>query len=324
MNEEVYESSNSIQIVVDVAYPYSDNTSKRIHRLRKEQWDIIITAIVFGLTLNLLSDFISSFYDSSVESITLLYRGVVASLAIGFTIVIMICLIIRNMRDECKTERKIQLSFFFDADTGIPYPVDRYIPAARLEIAFTNSGEKQKENLTQLVKNASKSRDIKELIPILELLTLFEITQRSVPIDGESVFFPLKDKLRLEHPLTGLQLAGYYFKVPGCFDLEYKQYEKSASIDITWKNGYHGKMSIDFVFDYSFLILSEKYLTLVPKPNQLLHIFQLISHVNIRTNFSPLRLFFRKSNIEQLINWSNQLSDRLVHTADWDHFFSTT
>ncbi len=309
-----------IQTVVDVERRHPDNTTERIHRLRKEQWNIIITAILFGLTLNLIADFISSLYDSSVEPSTLLIRGIVAGLAIALTGVLMLSLILRDMRDECKTECEIQLSFFFNRDTGIPYPVYYYFPSDRLAIEFDKAPEEQKENLAQLVKDAAASRDFANLIPFLELVTIYEITHRQVPIDGESVLIPFKDKIRLVQPPLGLYLRAYDFKVPGCFDLEYKQHEKGGKLDITWKSGYHGDMSIGFEFSQGYRFLVDKDLTLGPKPGQSLRLYELITTINLKAKFSPLRLFIKRSNTEKLIKWSNRLSNRLVDTADWSHF----
>ena len=106
--------------MVEVAIQYSDDTPIRIKKLRKEQWDIIITAILFGLTLNLVADFINSFADPSIQTMTIFYRGVVASVAFLVTIGVMVLVVIRNFREECVKEREIELVFFFNSDTGEP------------------------------------------------------------------------------------------------------------------------------------------------------------------------------------------------------------
>jgi len=45
---------------------------------------------MFGLTLNLVSDFIGSLYDNTIEFVTLSYRGMVAFAAIILTGILMI------------------------------------------------------------------------------------------------------------------------------------------------------------------------------------------------------------------------------------------
>jgi len=310
----------SNQTVVEVAYRYSDKTRERIHTLRKEQWTIIITAIMFGLTFNLVSHFIGSFYDDTIEFVTLSYRGMVAFAAIIFTGILMMFLIKGDLGDECRKESQIQMSFFFNKDSGKPYAVLNYIPAARLAIEFEKSHDKQKENLTRLVKDASATRNITNLIPLLEFLTIYEITHRQIPITGESVLSPIKDKIRLKTPPLAGHLRAYDFKIPGVFSLDYKQHANGGRIDITWRNGYHGKMSIDFEFNLGFRYLRDKDLTLTPKPGLFLQLFELIVIINLKSEFSPLKLLLKKSNTEGLITWTNHLSDRLVKTTDWNHF----
>lgn len=85
-------------------------------------------------------------------------------------------------------------------------------------------------------------------------------------------------------------------------------------------DGYHGKMSIDFEFSLGFRYRRDKDLTPTPKPGLFLHLFELLVSINMKSEFSSLRLFLKESNTEDLITWTNHLFDRLVNTADWNHF----
>jgi hypothetical protein len=306
--------------VVDLAYQYADKTSLQIRKLRKDQWDIIITAILFGLTLNLIADFISSIYDPLVPPITLLFRGIVALLATSITVGIMAYLIIRDFRLECKKEIRTQLVFFFDEETGIPYPVKYYYPADRLAIEFEKSDDKQKKTLSQLVKTAASSLDYAKLVPFLEILTIYELTYSKVPVDGESSSIPFKDRIHLKKPPIGLHFAAYNFKIPGYVDFDYQSSETGGCINLVWKNGYHGRMAIEFKYTQGGHYSLDKELTLSPRDGQRLVLYELISDIVVKTNFSPVRLFLGMGNVEKLINWSNNLTDRLVETADWNHF----
>ncbi len=292
--------------MVEVAIEYSDNTSRRITRLRKEQWNIIMTAILFGLTLNLVADFINSFVDPSVLPMTILYRGVVALVAFLVTIGVMVYLVIRDFREECEKERAIDLRFFFNSETGEPYSGTHYHPTDRLEMVFARSYQKQKEELTKLVKEASVTLDNSKLLPFQELLTIYELTHREVPFEGEFESIPFKDKVDLKQALIGNNITvyqAYDFKVPGSFDADY-DYQKSVpkgpltrgTLTIDWKNGYHGKMTIEFEYSQGFIGQHDKDLLLRPSPGHL-SVYYLVTNIVVKTEFSPVRLFFRRSNI---------------------------
>ncbi len=298
---------------------------ERIQRIRGEQWNIIITAILFGLTLNLISDFISSSYDISVDPTTWATRGGVAGLASLSTVLIMWRLAVRTLRPSCKIEREIQISYFFDRDTGLPHRVVGYPPSEKFLFEFTRSTEKQRDEFTQTIRKASESptsatSELLDLVPFLELLTISEITHRREPFDGEYEPKPLKDKIRMKKSPIGQHIQPYAFKAPGAYVLDYSQQEKGGRIDLQWKNGCSGRVSISFEFTVGFVHKQRENLKLEPITGEKLHLFELISRIHLQTNFSPTRLLFKISNVEKLINWSKQLINRLVSTADWDTF----
>jgi len=311
---------------VEVAIQYSDDTPIRIKKLRKEQWDIIITAILFGLTLNLVADFINSFADPSIQTMTIFYRGVVASVAFLVTIGVMVLVVIRNFREECVKEREIELVFFFNSDTGEPYSSSYYHPTDRLAIEFTRSDQKQKTELTKLVKDASVRLDNSKLLPFQELLTIYELTHREHSFEGQSERISFKDKVALKQSLIGEHILAYDFKVPGSFDSDY-DYQKSVpkgpltkgTLTIDWKKGYHGKMTIEFEYTQGVILQNDRDLLLRPRIG-FLKVYKLITNIVVKTEFSPMRLFFRRSNVEALIDWSNRLCNRLLDTADWKHY----
>ncbi len=159
---------------------------EHIHRVRGEQWTIIITAILFGLTLNLTSDFISSVYDVSVDSATLAVRGIVAGLASLVTIATMWWLAVRSLSPLCKVQRDIQVSYFFDTDTGYPHDVPGYPPTERVLSEFARSTEKQKEEFSQAIRKAGESTksatsELPNLVPFLELLTMLRRNELRKP-----------------------------------------------------------------------------------------------------------------------------------------------
>ncbi len=309
-----------------MAKQYSDDTSRRITRLRKEQWNIIITAILFGLTLNLVADFINSFVDPSVLPMTILYRGVVALVAFLVTIGVMVFLVIRDFREECVKEREIELTFFFNTDTGEPYSGSYYHPTDRLAMEFERANQKQKTELTKLVNEAYATLDNSKLLPFQELLTIYELTHREVPIDGESERISFMDKVALKQSPIGDYFRAYDFKVPGSFDSDYV-YQKSepkgpltkGNLTINWKNGYHGKMTIEFEYSQGFI--GQHDIDLLRRPSSgHLSVYYLVTNIVLKTEFSPVRLFFRRSNVEVLIEWSNRLYNRMLDTADWRHY----
>ncbi|MBN2228940.1 MAG: hypothetical protein JW779_05040 [Candidatus Thorarchaeota archaeon] len=312
--------------MVEVAYQYSDDTSKRIRGLRKEQWNIIITAVLFGLTLNLIADFVNSFGDPAIALVTILYRCVVAMIAVLVTIGVMTCLVIREFHEECEKEREIELDFFFNQETGEPYSETHYPPTDRLAIVFARSNQEEKEELTELVKEAAAKRDTSKLLPFHELLTIYELTHRRVPFEGESETISFMDKIELKQSPIGSKDSVYHaysFKIPGWFDSEYGKFDTTGTLPkktliINWKKGYHGKMTIEFEYTQGFIYHQDKDLLLRPISGHL-SLYRLVTNIVMKTKFSPMRLFFRKSNVEMLIEWSNNLYNRLLDTADWKH-----
>ena len=309
------------QSVVEVENQYSGEAQNQIRIIRKDQWTIIITAITFGLTLNLISDFLGSFYDNTIEPVTFWYRGLLALIAGIITIISMGYLVWREYRKHCEKESQIEMMFFFNEDSGEPYFVPNYIPVDRLAGEYAKSPDKQKELLVQLVKKVSEVQaDISPLVPLLEYLTIYEITHRQIPSNGISKLSSIKDLIRLKTPPIGRHIRAYGFKIPGEFSLDYQQCPKGGSITISWKDGYHGKVTIDFEFLKGYIHRRNRDLLLVDKPGSSLHLLRFIVQIKIKSKFSWLRLFFRRGNTEKLIMWTNRLSDRLIQTADWNQF----
>ncbi|MGY5874985.1 MAG: hypothetical protein RTU30_04500 [Candidatus Thorarchaeota archaeon] len=93
---------------------------QRIHRDRDQLGDVAVTAVLFGFTLNLLSDFVTSIPESLGNLFVLAYRGAWALIASVITIFLLVRMIRRELGDDCIIGRRFNLEFRFNVESGAP------------------------------------------------------------------------------------------------------------------------------------------------------------------------------------------------------------
>ena len=99
-----------------------------INRDRKDLSNVILTAIMFGLTLNLISDFISSIPKVSFNSLLIIYRGMLSLIATTLTIMLWNYLANRDLWANGRFRREFETHFNIDYETGdVPQGVNGLI-----------------------------------------------------------------------------------------------------------------------------------------------------------------------------------------------------
>jgi hypothetical protein len=149
---------------------------REIHSDKVRIKDIVVTSILFGLTLNLISDFLSSLLESINNPWHLIYRSALAIGSITITLYLLNSIANRELESESRLFGNGAFFVKIDSTTGLPIdnPEDFY---QNLTSQFYNIHPEQTEFIQGVIANVPRNdnhfvEDLDYFMPLTSYLSL--------------------------------------------------------------------------------------------------------------------------------------------------------
>ncbi|MGY5874215.1 MAG: hypothetical protein RTU30_00590 [Candidatus Thorarchaeota archaeon] len=280
--------------------------TQEIHKDRIAIRDIIVTSILFGLTLNLISDFLTGLPETTANSLHFIYTLCLALGSLFFTVFLLKSIAVRELQSESKLRRSGGFLIEFDPSTGFPNIQNKHDIHERYALEFLKQnpmGSEYAKGILELDSSQeSYNKDMTYLAPLgyyVFYRMLSDLTKDLTDVKRRSEINVSKI-ITKDTILTNL-LKDCIFYIPGNCKVELlidPDYPNSSfSIIIIWNKGFHGKIILEFNIEDVYNI---------PEVET-----TIICTLICSAEFSPFRLGLGVSNVDGLIAWAHFLLENL-------------
>ena len=328
---------------------YEDSFHSRLIADRRAFSELFVTVVLFGLTLNLLSDLIWSLTDLLIDPLLVIIARIsLGIIAIAGTIILFRKMLFDYLGDEATQIHDTWICLFWNHKSGIiPDLSIDYIPQYKARELVAKMSQVQREELSAAL--ILEPPDIPEHTLIM-IQSLFEIILFRNLGALHDIFAPrsltrmiwkgptIRDVLNNVNDIVPDELLDdTAILVPGEFDARYSRGTPgTGNLEIKWKNDLNGRINISFEVIIDYLesnIDHERLESLNPFPIEDLlarplewytaestdRIVGFMANINIAVtfDFSPYRLWRRKSHVDVLIMWLLGRLDSFRRYHDW-------
>ena len=306
-------------------------TRERISRDRRALNEIVVTAIIFGFSLNIIADFFTGL-PATLNP----YNIVLTVFAVVLTGLSFIHLAKQYLGDDCKVEWSFSASLYWNSETASLIQTDSlYLTQEIARFLLTKDKVRKKVQPDALFKLQPDKIQQKRL-PVL--LDFFESIIRYWIRDSEfykepkpvSITSPESSKL-LKDPL--FLIAANTVQIPGNYSISRKIIDaKSLILEVKWSKDQHGSLifkvtpevislykdtSEDYIEPVSLtkLIFASAASSFAEFFGENVNQSKIVScqfNVEVSGIFSPLRLQFGNTDVESLIEWAENLEGKTV------------
>jgi len=319
--------------------------------------EIIITAVVFGFTLNIISDFILSFPILLVDTFMFGWYFFWSGVSFLGTLYLLYRLFSLYLGDDSSIEHEFMIAIVWGAKDGSPRRRrdTGYNPQVKAPAIFAALDDKSKERIQEVVKSGPEALQESSLpIQLSEVLFLDNLTL--LMSIGKNIFpsIPLHTILKTENVFVTSDLANTDFHYFGEWKANCEVAKNgSRTLRISWKGPFHGSVSfkieivkvgwfndfpdetIDDFYSYEYAKTSSLFWKLIkeadPKtfsnfPDVMIPQVQptgsIRSDVSIKVNakFSPIYLQYGWGKTDQTIPWLKSQIWSLFLLLDWSTY----
>ncbi len=269
--------------------------------------DIIITSILFGLTLNLISDFLMGLPETTANPLLFYYTFSLALGSLFLTVFLLRSIAIRELHSKSKLSRSGGFLIGLNPDTGFPNIQKEDNIHEKYALEFLNQNPTNSEYAKGILELESSQEsyidDMTYLAPLgyyVFYRMLSDLTKYLTDIERRSEINVSNLITNYDTILTDL-LKDCIFYIPGNCKVELiidPNYPNSSfSIIIIWNRGFHGKIILEFNIEDVYTIPEEE--------------VAVICTLICSAEFSPFRLALGVNNIDGLIAWAHFLLENL-------------
>jgi hypothetical protein len=308
----------------------------RIQRDRVALSEIVITGVLFGLALNLISNFLSGLPTLITDFVPFWWSF---SLAIGsglITLYLFVKLSRQHLSNSCTIKQGFNIVLCWDRSTGNPLDFRfLYGPQWELRKFFDYATDEQSQELkSQLVSgDLSGSLENSPLLFLFEVVLFQQLGMFNSPYGGmDEKEYSYNYVLGKRNPLVRNRDATALF-IPGDINVDYAFKNNVGKLKINWKGDYHGKIEISFRPYVSSVVIVEEEVESIKYPSITAHLpfysttdhgtVSIQFHVDLAGTFSPVRLQLGKKNVRELIVWTQIRFDWLQNILAWDEIRET-
>ena len=232
---------------------------REIEQRRRKIVDVTVTAVIFGLTLNIIADFIMSFDTYSPEVV---WEKTVLAVVMGvITSLLLTWLMLREMEDMSRIDIERTIHLFWNIDTGQPlftneafwvqdrfyYAINKWVTGSVKESTIDTLREnlEPKETFSSLTLEQCKV-----LFPYFNLILFIALIKSSSSINdyGISEVENIPMSRILDVPdLQSNPIANAILKMPGHVRCRRKPIRDERVIEFQWHKGYSGRLTITCV-----------------------------------------------------------------------------
>ena len=283
---------------------------------------MVITAIVFGLSLNLLADFMSGI----PVTLTNPYSLILAAFSILLTAFSFLKMVNQYLGDECHIKGEFVASFVWNTVTGDPIETKPVCLFQEISRVILESG---KINTLSYIKSDGRAHEgTAKPFRAEKFLVLCEAVLRFWLRDSryfDTTNLPVIDRPEkvelLSNPKTIISLNT--IEIPGKHRIDTKKLDDdSLVLEIRWSDEYYGTLRFTAtpevkildesggeIRDSSHLWSLIAFSGLVPnhKPSD---VAACVFRIEVEGSFSPLKLQVGKPRLVELIEWTNALLER--------------
>lgn len=318
--------------------------------------EILITAVVFGFTLNIISNFILSLPVLLADPVMLIWN---VGWSVGSTIVtlyLLYRLFSLYLGDDSNIEKEFRIAIIWNVEDGaVTNRATGYRPQMDALDIFTSLDSKRTEEIRQIVKAGPKALHESSLpIQLSEVLLLATLARLTSV--GRGVFTPtrLGDIPHGENAFATSDFADTEIHLLGNWRAKRViNDDQSRSFEISWKRPFHGSVSfelgiekvdwfedapderlasVDSFYQYEFVRGISSYLKIMKDADP--KIFSILPNlkapenqptgsirsdikVKFQAKFSPIYLQFGWRNTKIMLPWIKDTLMGLILLLDW-------
>lgn len=324
-----------------------------LERDRRTLKEILIIGVIFGLTLNLISDFISSFPLLLSDPFHFTWMIGWFSISGVATVFLLIRLSTQYLGDESKIDHEIRISIIWDVQNGcIASRQTGYRPQLDAMEFDRNINEEQRALITDALSKGIESFQETNLpIFVAESVLVDFLIRRSRVTDWmlkDSVGSLIPEDNFLLPEISRRESIGF----PGKGSIDYDRHSnRESELVLKWKKGYKGSLRMRITLDRVawFEEKPDRQIAMsagIPELAQLISEIGKLAHkadpkyipefpeltlaeekptgfiktdfiVSFEGRFSPIRLLFGWSRIEELIRWTKGFIESNLAGLDW-------
>jgi hypothetical protein len=307
---------------------------EEVEKTRRAVCELILTALILGLTLNLFANLL---WESSDN---LVWRAVLIICSLIGTCIVIQKVVELNYEGIRNQTRDFHIKLLWNSKTG-EFPKDVYVahysPQNLLHYGVENLDQQDREQLYKVLPRVGQPFPMNGkylsyifMSLILETLRLFPNVPGMISdaaylssIEGDS-HEQLVFKRPIDEPIVIL---------PGLFELEYKMIDEVNSIlKIKWIKRYNGEMCISFqgraesaispVFGHDSVQVS-RILGIPSQKTMDLRDYKRFEYsMRITIDFSAWNLFRGRKHSRELLDWTSKLFTHLENTINWENLFN--